>query len=138
MAQQFRDAGPRVIWQTIRWQPLRYLAGGAFCALVHNVIVISATQCGIAYPVALILSFCVTTPIGYLIHSAFTFEQARSWIRLQRFMLTAIMGFLGSTLLMVLLCTGLRVPVIVATPVTTVLLFLWNFTSARWAILQGR
>lgn len=99
---------------------------------------ICGTQLGIAYPVVLILSFCITTPIGYLIHSVFTFAKARSWIRLQRFLLTAIMGFLGSMMLMVLLCTGLRVPVIVATPVATVLLFLWNFTSARWAILQGR
>ena len=127
-----------MIWQPIQWQSSRYLVGGALCALLHNIIMICGTQLGIAYPVMLILSFCITTPIGYLIHSVFTFEKARSWIRLQRFLLTAIIGFLGSMMLMVLLCTGLRVPVIVATPVATVLLFLWNFTSARWAILQGR
>lgn len=97
---------------------------------------ICGTQLRIVYPVALILSFCITTPVGYLIHSIFTFEKARSWLRLQRFLLAAIMGFMGSIMLMVLLCTGLRVPVIVATPVATVLLFLWNFTSARWAIRQ--
>ena len=126
-----------MIWQPIHWQSSRYLAGGALCALLHNIIMICGTQLGIVYPVMLILSFCITTPIGYLIHSVFTFEKARSWIRLQRFLLTAIMGFLGSMMLMVLLCTALRVPVIIATPVATVLLFLWNFTSARWAILQG-
>lgn len=127
-----------MIWRPTQWQSSRYLAGGAFCALLHNIIMICGTQLGIVYPVALILSFCITTPVGYWIHSVFTFEQARSWIRLQRFLLTAIMGFLGSMMLMVLLCTGLRVPVIVATPVATILLFLWNFTSSRWAILQGR
>lgn len=127
-----------MIGRTTQWQSLRYFAGGAFCAILHNAIVICATQAAIAYPVALILSFCVTTPVGYLIHSAFTFDKARSWIRLQRFLLTAIMGFLGSTVLMVLLCTALRVPVIVATPIATVIVFVWNFTSARWAILHGR
>lgn len=128
----------RVIRQLIQLQSSRYLAVGVFCALLHNITVICGTQFGIAYPVALIVSFCTTTPVGYFLHSVFTFDRAPCWNRLQRFLVTSIMGFLGSTLLMVLLCTGLRVPVIVATPVTTVLLFLWNFTSARWAILQGR
>lgn len=127
-----------MIWQLIQWQSSRYLAGGALCALLHNIIMIFGTQLDVAYPVMLILSFCITTPVGYLIHSVFTFEKARSLIRFRRFLLTAMMGFLGSMVLMVLLCEGLRVPVIVATPVATVILFLWNFTSARWAILQGR
>ena len=117
---------------------VRYLAGGTFCAMLNNVIMICGTQLMIVYPLALILSFCITTPVAYLIHSVFTFEKARSWVRLQRFLLTAIIGFLGSMMLMVLLCTGLRVPVIVAMPVATGVLFLWNFTTARWAILQGR
>jgi putative flippase GtrA len=127
-----------MIWQSVRWQSSRYLAGGAFCALLHNVITIYLTQHRIAYPGALIVSFCVTTPVGYWIHSAFTFEKKRSWNRLRRFLLASGMGFLGSAALMVLLCTGLSLPVIVATPLVTVLLFLWNFLSAHWAILQGR
>jgi putative flippase GtrA len=127
-----------MIARPVLWQSSRYLAGGVFCAVLHNVIVIAVTQSGIGYPVALIVSFCITTPVGYVIHSAFTFGAARSLDRLRRFLLASVAGFFGSAALMVVLCTGLRVPVIVATPVATVILFLWNFTSARWAILFGR
>lgn len=120
------------------WQSCRYLVGGAFCALLHNMIMIGVTQCGIGYPIALIISFCVTTPSGYLIHSAFTFGETRSWHRLRRYLIANIAGFCGSAALMVLFCTGLGVPVAIATPIATVILFLWNFTSARWAILFAR
>jgi hypothetical protein len=36
---------------------------------------------------------------------------------------------------MVLLCSGLGMRVAIATPIATLLLFVWNFTLARWAIL---
>lgn len=119
-------------------QSCRYLIVGGFCAALHNMIVIAIARAAIGYPIALVASFCITTPIGYLLHSAFTFEETRSWNRLRRFLLASVASFCGSAALMALLCTGLRMPVIIATPITTAILFLWNFTSARWSILLCR
>jgi hypothetical protein len=48
----------------------------------------------------------------------------------------AASGFLVSAALMALFCSGLGTPVAIATPIVTVLLFLWNFALARWAILD--
>ena len=123
--------------RTVAGQASRYLAGGGACALLHNIIMIGTSAYGMPYPPALVLSFLLTVPIGYLIHSAYTFEKARSWQRLQRFMAGAVSGFLLSAALMVLLCSGLGMPVAIATPIVTLLLFVWNFTLARWAILVG-
>ncbi len=117
-------------------QSSRYLAGGVACALLHNVIMIAASAYGVPYPLGLVLSFLVTTPIGYAIHSAYTFEAACSARRLQRFMAGAASGFAVSAALMVLFCSGLGMPVAIATPIATVLLFIWNFALARWAILD--
>lgn len=123
--------------RTVVRQSSRYLAGGGACALLHNIIMIGTSAHGMPYPPALVLSFSLTTPLGYLIHSAYTFETACSWQRLQRFLAGAASGFLVSAALMVLLCSGLGISVAIATPIATVLLFVWNFVLARWAILVG-
>jgi putative flippase GtrA len=47
----------------------------------------------------------------------------------------AVSGFVISAALMALLCSGFGMPVAVATPIATLLLFVWNFALARWAIL---
>jgi len=47
-----------------------------------------------------------------------------------------VSGFFVSAALMALFCSGLGLPVAVATPIATVLLFFWNFALARWAILD--
>ncbi|HLH88136.1 MAG TPA: GtrA family protein [Xanthobacteraceae bacterium] len=125
-----------MIGRTLMRQSTRYLAGGLACALLHNVIMIATSAWGMPYPPALVLSFSVTTPIGYAIHSAYTFETRYSTRRLQRFMAGAVSGFVVSAALMVLFCSGLAMPVAVATPIATVLVFFWNFALARWAILD--
>jgi putative flippase GtrA len=117
-------------------QSSRYLAGGIVCALLHNIIMIGTSAYGLPYPPGLVLSFAIVTPIGYLIHSAYTFEEACSSRRLQRFLAGAASGFLVSAALMALFCSGLGLPVAIATPIATVLLFFWNFALARWAILD--
>jgi putative flippase GtrA len=119
-------------------QSARYLAGGLACALLYNAIVIAMSACGMPYPPALVLSFLVATPVGYAIHSAYTFEQAYSARRLQRFMVAAVSGFFISAALTALFCSGLGMPVAVATPIATVLMFFWNFAVSRWAILDLR
>ena len=119
-------------------QSYRYLAGGAFCAVLHNVIMIGVANQGVGYPIALVISVAIMTPIGYAIHCAYTFEERYSWNRLRRFLGAAAAAFWICAALMFLLCTVLRLPVIIASPIATVAMFLWNFMSARWAILFGK
>jgi len=40
-----------------------------------------------------------------------------------------------AVLSMVVLCSGFKLGVAIATPIATAVVFLWNFTAAHWAIL---
>jgi putative flippase GtrA len=137
MTQQLRHACAHMTARPVVGQASRYLAGGGACALLHNIIMIGTSAHGMPYPPALVLSLLLTTPIGYLIHSAYTFEKGCSWMSLRRFLAGIASGFVLSAALMVLMCSGLGMPVAIATPIATLLLFAWNFAVARWAILVG-
>lgn len=138
MAQQFRDANPRVNGHALLLrQSRRYLWGGAICALLHNALVIGLASAAIPYAVALVVSFCITVPIGYLFHSSVTFCEPRSWGRLVRFVGGSLAGFGWSAVLMIGMHNGLGLPIVLATPLATLLLFLWNFVAARWAIVRN-
>lgn len=116
----------------------RYFVGGALCAGLHNLILIGADAAGIRYQIGLLISAAIVVPLGYLFHTLLTFERAPSRDRLQRYLAGAASGFAISAGLMALFCSGLGWPVAIATPIATIVLFFWNFASARWAILLAR
>jgi putative flippase GtrA len=114
----------------------RYLTVGALCAVTHNVIMIGADFAGLHYVLATFISFLVVTPLSYLLHCRFTFRQARSLAGFLRFTAGIAAAYPLSLGLMVLFCTGLGWPVWVAAPLTTVLLIVYNYVSAHWAIVR--
>ncbi|QJB68530.1 GtrA family protein [Parasphingorhabdus halotolerans] len=119
-------------------EPRRYVSVGLICAIIHNVVVIGASHMGMHYMIALILSFAIVTPTGYALHTAYTFGKGYSWRQFARFTSGVAVGFPISFAIMVVLCSYLGFSTWVATPIATILLFLWNYASARWAILLGR
>jgi len=115
----------------------RYLTVGALCAVIHNVIMIGADLAGLHYVLATIISFVVLTPLGYLLHSRFTFRQARSLAGFLRFTAGIAAAYPLSLGLMVLFCTALEWPVLIAAPLTTDVLIVYNYVSAHWAIVRS-
>jgi putative flippase GtrA len=114
----------------------RYLTVGALCALTHNAIMIGGDFAGLHYLVATLISCAVVTPLGYLLHCRFTFRKASSWPGFLRFTAGIAAAFPLSLGLMVLFCSVLDWPVLVAAPLTTVLLIAYNYVSAHWAIVS--
>jgi putative flippase GtrA len=114
----------------------RYLTVGALCAVTHNVIMIGADFAGLHYVLATFISFVILTPMGYLLHSRFTFHTAASLAGFLRFTAGIATAYPLSLGLMVLFCSVLEWPVLVAAPLTTVLLVVYNYVSAHWAILR--
>lgn len=114
----------------------RYLTVGMLCALTHNVIMIGGAFLGIHYFPATLLSFAVATPLAYFLHCRFTFRQARTLSGFLRFTAGIAAAFPLSLGLMVLFCSVLDWPVLVGAPLTTVLLIVYNYVSAHWAILR--
>ena len=115
----------------------RYLSVVMICAILHNLIVISANWLGLYSVLALLLSFVVVTPTGYVLHTLHTFGEGFSWARFARFTSGIIGGSLISLAVMFLLCTVLKVAVFIATPLSTLALFIWNYSSARWAVVAA-
>ena len=92
---------------------------------------------GIQYAIALVISFAILAPTGYTLHSLFTFERGMVPRHFVRFTAGMLAGFPINLALMVMLVSGLRLSVPVATVLCTGLLFVWNYCAARWAILRG-
>lgn len=114
----------------------RYTIVGAICALAHNAVMILGDLAGGHYVPMTVLSFGIVTPLGYQLHSRFTFGEQLSSRGFLRFASGVTTGFALSLLSMAILCTGLGLPVVIAAPLTTITLFLWNYVSAHWAILE--
>lgn len=123
---------PSVLFDRAR----RYLTVGALCAVTHNVIMIGGDFAGLHYVLATIVSFVVLTPMGYLLHSRFTFHKPASLPGFLRFTAGIAAAYPLSLGLMVLFCSVLDWPVLVAAPLTTVLLIAYNYISAHWAIVR--
>ena len=114
----------------------RYTIVGAVCAVAHNVIMIGSDFLGIHYFPATLISFALVTPLGYALHCRYTFCRPRSWDGFVRFALGVAVGYPLSLALMVLFVSIMGLPVWIAAPAATVILFVWNFLSAHWAILR--
>ena len=117
---------------------LRYVLVGGGCALLHNAVMIGADHAGLHYAVSLVISYLLVVVVGYLLHVRFTFKGTRSAAGLVRYAIPMAANFPLTLAGMFLLCDLARVPVAVAAPVLTVLMFALNYVFSRWAILGSR
>lgn len=112
----------------------RYALIGVFCALANNVLMIGTDMLGGHYLLGTTLAFLIVTPMAYLLHSQFTFDAAISVRALAKFVLGVASAYPIAVIIMAILCSGLKLPVVIAAPIATIALFLWNFVAAHWAI----
>ena len=112
----------------------RYAVVGLTCALLHNAIMIGCDWIGIHYVVSSLISYGVVVVVGFALHSYFTFEQTPSVKSFLRYAVSMAANYPASVALMFVFCDAARLPVSVAAPFATVILFAWNFLSSRWAI----
>jgi hypothetical protein len=105
------------------------------CAAASNAVMICGDLIGGHYIPIMLLSFLVVAPLGYWLHSTYTFSEPRSLKGLLRFIAGGAVGIPLSLLTVAILCTGLGLRLAVAAPIATVVLFLWNYGSAHWAII---
>jgi putative flippase GtrA len=112
----------------------KFVVIGGICALLNTVLVVALASHGFNYIKASCLAFGPVLCVGYTLHTIFTFETSASWRAFARYslvMLTNYPMWIGS---LYILCDLLDFSVAIAAPVTTGLLFLWNYISAKWAL----
>ena len=115
----------------------RYTVMGAICAATHNTLMILGGWAGLSYVPMSLLSFLVVTPLGYSLHARFTFGASFSMYDFCRFSGGVAAGFPLYFVVMAFLCSGIRLNIVLASPMTTIVLYVWNYASARWA-MRGR
>jgi len=112
----------------------RYIFVGLICAVLHNAVMIGCDFAGIHYVVSSLISYGLVVVCGFALHCYVTFEQRPSRKSFLRYAAAMATNYPASIVLMFLFCdlAGLSVPV--AAPLATILLFAWNYLTARWAI----
>lgn len=116
-------------------QSVRYSLVGAVCAVASNVVIIGSNLAGINDQVTIALAVATVTPLAYILQSWITFGSPLSFQRFMRFLGGVGVGTLWFVLLMTLFQRIMGMPVWIASPLATLLIFVWNFAASRWAIL---
>jgi putative flippase GtrA len=136
VAQQPDDARATVTAKPFLHQIKRYTSVGLICAIIQNLIMIGSGPVGLHYLPATLISVAVVVPLGYYLHCRYTFGQDRSVRSFLRFAGGFVIAYPFYLALIALFCTGFGWAVAIAAPLTTVILFLFNYVWARWAIVH--
>jgi putative flippase GtrA len=115
---------------------VRFLLVGGLCALVHNAIMIGGAALGLHYVVSTLISYVVVVLLGFFLHSHFTFSVGPELRSFAKYALGMSLNYPFWLVLMFVFCNVGRLPMIIASPLGTCVMVLWNFAVSRWAILK--
>lgn len=114
--------------------PSRYLIIGLGCAILNNAILIGADAIGAHYVTAILLTFAITLPLAYVAHAWWTFDVGVSWIAFGRFVAGSVSSLIIAGLTVGVFRGGLDMPMLYAAPLATVVMTVYNYVMARWAV----
>jgi putative flippase GtrA len=117
---------------------LAYPAVAGFCALLHNAIIIGMDRVGVHYAIASVVSFFVVAASGYLLHCAITFHTPPALKSFLRYLGAMAFNLPLSIVALFLLHDVAGLPIVIATPLATVALFVINYFLSAWAIIGGQ
>jgi putative flippase GtrA len=113
----------------------RFLAVSVSCALLHNALMVAGDWLGWHYAVSSLASFPCVVALGYWLHSAWTFPGAgRSGVTFARYAVSMSLNLPAFIAGMFLAVDLAGLPVAIAAPLVTVLLWAMNFATTRWAL----
>jgi putative flippase GtrA len=136
VARQVRDVCHfAMIGQITRFETSRYTIVGATVAVLNNVVLIGGDRLGIAYPVLVAMAWALGGTLAYGLHARWTFRQGLGRSAYARFMAGAAVGVPLAMAAVWLFFQALRWPMAVAAPAATLVMFAYNYLSARLAIL---
>ena len=117
----------------------RALVVGGALALLYNALMIAGDWIGLHYAVSSAPTFVIMVLVGYWAHSAWTFKGAeRSGASFGRYVLVALANFPFSLAGLFVFVDLAGLPVPIASPIVTVLMFIANLLGNRWALARGR
>lgn len=119
-----------------------FAAVGGFCALLSLAILWLLTSwLGVHYLVSTMITFLITTPVGFWLNKLLTFRTRREYARIEwpRYFLIMSISFGNSLALMYLLVSVLGLWYLLANVIVIGLLLAFNFlTHDRWSFRAKR
>lgn len=117
---------------------LAYPLVAGFCALLHNAIIIGMDRIGVHYAIASTISFFTVAASGYLLHCAITFRTRPGLRSFLRYLVAMSFNLPLSIVALFLFHDLARLPMVIASPVATIALFVVNYFLSAWAIVGGQ
>jgi putative flippase GtrA len=121
----------------MRARALRYLAVGATCALLYNVLMISLVSLGVGVLWATVIVVPPLLLTGYVLHAVVTFETRFSRVDFLRYSLTILAAWPASAAIVYGLADLAGLPIVLAAPLTTAIMLVLNWITAHWAIAHS-
>lgn len=112
----------------------RYTLVAIFCALLHNAILIAMDAAGFGIVACQAASAAVLLPVGFLLQSRVTFVSERDWRGFARYSAALITNFPVALVALWLSRDLAGVPMWVAAPFSSLVLYCWNFATSTWAL----
>lgn len=115
---------------------VRFLAGSVLCTLINNLILIGGDHLGYGYISLTFAAYMCSATAGYIFHSVVTFESLMSIRGYLSFTAGIWLGLPLALLILGILTSGIALPMSVAAPAMTVLMFAYHYLIARWSITR--
>ena len=116
----------------------RYTLVSIACAVLHNVILIAADAAGLGIIACQAASAAVLLPVGFYLQSEYTFACERSWRGFARYSAALITNFPVAVIALWFSRDLAALPMWVAAPISSVVLYCWNFVTSTWALGTGK
>lgn len=111
----------------------KYTLVALFCAAIHNIILVLTDWLGFNIFWCQMTSALTLLPIGFLLQTKFIFGVERSWRGFLRYSVQ-VTNFPLALFVLWLTRDRLAVPMWIAAPISTVVLYLWNYATSHWAL----
>lgn len=112
----------------------RYLAVTLFCFVFNNVLLLALSRMGLHYVWCVLISIAVMIPLSYWLHARYTFGTSCEHTTFVRFAAAQALNIPVSLVLFYLLRDRLNLSMNIAVPLSTSVMFAWNFVAAWWAL----
>ncbi len=113
---------------------MRYLAAGIGFAALNNVLLIGGDWSGLHYGACIALTFVVSVPLSYLVHARWTFRTSHGWTGFARYLGGSVSSLVIAAFAVWFFRGLLGLPMLAAAPLATVVMTVYNYIMARWAV----
>jgi putative flippase GtrA len=115
----------------------RYTLVAIFCALLHNGILIGMDALGANVFWCQTASATILLPVGFWLQSQVTFRVERSWGGFLRYSAALLTNFPVALAVLWLTRDLVALPMWIAAPFSSAILFCWNYLTSSWALSRA-